>query len=64
MNTFTAPEQTVLYQIDNLRSDDHTPTQAEIEAAVDVVALRTLVGNADVAFDVSGNLVYAPYPRR
>lgn len=64
MNTFTNPEQTVLYQIDNLRSDDHTLTRAEVETAVDVAALQALVDKADVAFDASGNLTYAPYPRR
>ena len=64
MNTFTAPEQTVLYQIDNLRSDEHTPTRAEVEATADVATLQQLVDKCDVAFDASGNLAYAPYPRR
>jgi hypothetical protein len=64
MNAFTAPEQTVLYQIANLRSDDHTLTRADVEAAVDVTTLQSLVDKCDVAFDPVGNLVYAPHPRR
>lgn len=64
MNTFTAPEQTVLYQIDSLRSDKHVPTRAEVEAVADTATLQSLVDKADVAFDASGNLAYAVYPRR
>jgi len=65
MRDFTLREQTVLYQIDDLRADMHEPTKAEVEAAmVDPQVLQTLVDRADVAFDTSGNLVYAPYPRR
>jgi hypothetical protein len=62
---FTEAEKAVLYAIDSLRSDDHAPTRAEIEAIVDKNVLATLVEQLDVLFDeVDGSLVYAPYPRR
>jgi hypothetical protein len=64
MNTFTQAEQTVLYQIDSLRSDGRTITKEDIEAVVDIQVLRELIDNADVCFDAAGNLTYAPYPRR
>jgi hypothetical protein len=64
MNFFTSPQETVLFHINKLRENDHTPTRAEIEEVVDKAVLIAMEYRGDVAFDTSGNLTYAPYPRR
>jgi len=64
MNFFTSPQETVLFHINELRENDHTPTRAEIEEKVDTAVLVAMEYRGDVAFDGNGNLAYAPCPRR
>lgn len=64
MSNFSDQERYALYLINNLRADEHTVTRTEVEAVVDTTALQSLENRGDVHFDESGNLTYAPYPRR